>query len=282
MSGQGGAGGGGHAELYGPFSCAGESAQSCSVVPNPSSDLSQCAQGSFPGQVNGVQVCLPPSGITTAPEKTTATPPASGASAPSIPDAPTGTASTEKSTTCTGTTCITTTTYRDGAGASLGQKNEAKPITSFCQENPKAPGCKELVEGTFSGRCGSATICTGDAVMCAIAAATFASNCALSTAPADSVTTENTAYDTAKTVTGNQTSELAANTSLTISSASFNQTELLGAAQGMADVTVVVMGRTIVLPFSSVNVHLDTLGRILQAVTFLMCAVIVSGLRSRG
>jgi hypothetical protein len=83
-------------------------------------------------------------------------------------------------------------------------------------------------------------------------------------------------YDSSKVLTGDQTGALPGNSTYAITSASFDTTELLGAGGGMADVSISVMGKTISLPFSSVNLWLARLGVILQAVTFLLCIRIVS------
>jgi len=145
-------------------------------------------------------------------------------------------------------------------------------ISDFCTKNPQAKMCKNEFDSTFAGSCAAAPICTGDAVMCAIAAATHKQEC--NWRPGAS--TESAAYDAAKVRTGDQTGTLAGNTSVSISSASFDQTELLGGAGGIADRTITVMDSSIALPFSTVNIWLQRLGYILQAVTFLLCIRIVT------
>jgi hypothetical protein len=271
VSGSGSASGGGQTELYGPFACSGTSASSCAVATKPTDITATCAAGSYPGTVNGVQVCVPPSSTTTAPEKTAVTPPAPGASAPVIPDAPVGTESTEKSTTCTGTTCTTTTTYRDGAGTSLGEKKEDKPITSFCQENPKAPGCKELVEGTFSGSCGAVPACTGDAIQCAAAKAAFASACVLDM----KANAESALYDAAKTV--DQSKSVLTESQVSITSSMFNSSNILGAGSGcIADKNVTISGHSMTLPFSSICQYLEYIGFLNLAIAFVLAGRIVA------
>lgn len=124
--------------------------------------------------------------------------------------------------------------------------------------------------GLFSGVCGAPPICDGDAVMCAVAAATFATNCTLSDPKIPTPL-----YDAAITKTGDQTGLLPGNSTVNVSPSQFDQTELLGAAAGMTDRSITVAGRQISIPFSSVNVWLARLGLVLQAVTFLVCARIV-------
>jgi len=56
----------------------------------------------------------------------------------------------------------------------------------------------------------------------------------------------------------------------------FSTTNLLGGSSGISDVTVMVMGKSIGMPFSMINEWLRNLGYVLQAVTFLLCARIVA------
>lgn len=124
--------------------------------------------------------------------------------------------------------------------------------------------------GMFAGTCGAIPICDGDAVMCAVAAATFTTNCTLSDPKIPTPL-----YDAAITKTGDQTGSLPGNSTVSVSSSQFDQTELLGAAAGMTDRVITVAGHSISIPFSSVNIWLARLGLVLQAVTFLVCARIV-------
>lgn len=241
-----------------------------------------CPGGAL-GQVNGITVCVAYDPNKNTIESTSSSSAASTATGPA--GASSSASSSSSSTSCSGAICTTnkttSTTNGDGSAATTKTDSAVVPKTDFCANNPLDPLCK-AASSTFGGTCGAAPACTGDAVMCAIASATFKSNCDMNTAPIDVATSENSAYDAAKLVTGDQTKNLAGNTSMTIGAGSFDSTEFLGAGAGMSDLSITVMGKSIVLPFSVVNPHLDTLGRILQAVTFLMCIVIVSGLRSRG
>jgi len=274
VEGTGSASGGGQTELYGPFRCSGESASACTTVPKPSSIATTCAAGSYPGTVNGVQVCVPPSSIVDAPKTTTATPPTAGASAPAIPNAPPGTTSTTEQTTCTGTQCTTTTTFKNSAGASLGTQAESKPVTSFCAENPTFQGCKEPEKNKWgSGSCTSPPPCSGDAVMCAIALESFKTSCSL----APPANPESALYDSEKTKTGVLIDTLPGSTTVGISSASFNTTNAIGGgAAGMSDKTVVIAGHSVNIPFSNVNSILGTLGTLLMGIGFLLAGRIVT------
>lgn len=158
------------------------------------------------------------------------------------------------STTPTTTTSTTVTTGGGGGGSGSGGGN----------------GEGDEDGSLFSGECGKPPVCDGDAVLCAVAAATFATNCVLK-----NPNTPTPLYDAAITKTGDQTGTNPNNSTVNISSSSFDQTELLGGASGMADRSITVMGSVIVIPFSSVNIWLQRLGVILQACTFLLCARIV-------
>lgn len=271
VSGSGGASGGGQSELYGPFKCSGASATACAVIPKSSSITVTCPDGQYPGTVNGVQVCSPPSNTITSPTNTTATPPTAGASAPAIPNAPAGTTSATEQTACADGTCTTTTQFKDASGNPLGSTTKDKPITSFCQENPKAPGCKEVVEGTFGGSCGAFT-CTGDAVQCALTKEVYKQNCLL-----NATTSESALYDTAKTKTGDVTATLPGNSTVNIGSASFDTSDSIGGKACIGDVTGTVFGATVTLPFGTyVCPHAQNLRLILLALGFIIGYVVIA------
>lgn len=161
-----------------------------------------------------------------------------------------------------------------GAGAAAGSTSAppSNDLSNFCAQNPTAAICKKGVDSAFSDSCSGAPACSGDAIECAIANATYKANCALNPAAG----TESAAYDAAKVLTGNQTTTLPGNGTVALSSGSFSTTELLGTATGLSDLTVTVVGRSVTLPFSSLNAWLEALGRLGQAVTFLLCLRIVS------
>ena len=155
-------------------------------------------------------------------------------------------------------------------GSSSGA-GTADSMSDFCAKNPLVKMCK--VEGDSSwvgGDCAAAPACTGDAILCAVAAQTFKTQCALSDPG-----TATPLYDAAKVKTGDQTIDNPKNSTVTVGAGNFDQTNLLGAASGMTDRTITVMGSSIILPFSDVNVWLARFGIVLQAVTFLLCARIV-------
>jgi hypothetical protein len=110
-------------------------------------------------------------------------------------------------------------------------------------------------------------------VQCAIAAQTLATQCALNP-PANA---ESQLYDSSKGVTGDQSANLAGNSSVSISPSSFNQSNALGvAAAGLSDLQVTVWNRPVTLQLSMVNPWLSHLGSLLMGVTFLLCIRIVA------
>jgi hypothetical protein len=207
LEGSGGAGSGvagGQSELYGPFKCSlgtDGKPKGCTPVPKPPEITGECAMGTFPGTVNGVEVCVPPDKSVTGPTTTTASPPTPGASAPPIPGAPPGTTTTTEETTCSGGSCTTTTDYKDDAGESLGKTETTVTKTQYCQDNPDAPGCDDG-ESSFSGSCGGGFECEGDALLCAIAQEQYKINCKLYENDDDS----NSEYN--KAVSGNDESNI--------------------------------------------------------------------------
>ncbi|MEO8023864.1 virulence factor TspB C-terminal domain-related protein [Polaromonas sp.] len=273
IKGSGGAGGGGQSELYGPFACSGQNASACSVVPKPSDITATCAPGSYPGTVNGAQVCIPPSSTVDAPKTTTATPPTPGASAPTIPGAPTGTTEQTTQTTCSNGSCTTTTSNKDASGASTGTTTKTESQASYCAMNPKAPGCDKVADAsTFSGDCAAGFTFKGDAIQGAIAKEVHRQNC-LMNAPNE----ESALYDTEKVKTGNRTLNLPGNDTLSISSANFDQSNALSAGPAcIGNKSVTVMGATVSLPFSTICPWLENLGLVLMAISALLSARIVT------
>lgn len=275
LAGSGGAAGGGQSELYGPFKCGSDVPVNCSVVPKPASGTATCAKGTFPGTVNGVQVCVPSSTSVAAGPSTVASAPSGAASAPSIEGAPSGSTGSTTTTNCAAGACTTTTTYTGSGGTPTGTRDVVESESSYCQKNPLASICKVKTDSSFSGSCTSTPVCSGDAIQCAVAAQSMKTACALQST--DPKTTEENAYTAGILKTGDQTLDLAKNPApVELSGASFDQTELLGAAVGMTDLTVTVFRSVVTLPFSQINIWLQRLGMILQAVTFLLCMRIVS------
>jgi len=118
-----------------------------------------CGANQCPGTVNGTSVCVPCKG-------TSVEGPSTAASGVTPGNDKEGTIkSEEKTTSCTGTQCTTTTTYKDANGNVVGSKEERQDQKSFCEENPTLSICKE---GMFGGACNAGFNCEGDAVQCAL------------------------------------------------------------------------------------------------------------------
>lgn len=232
------------------------------VAPNP------VPGGYCPGEVNGVKVyvkCDRTLGTGTDSSTTTT---GSG----------TVTVTSRGETVCSGTSCTTTfaktsTTSVTGGSSTTatGSSTQVTDKATFCRDNPTHPACKDSEQSRFGGSCNSAFTCSGDAAMCATAKAVNETNCALSKTSAESAL-----YEAEKAKTGNQTTALPGNETLALSSGSFSQANLLGAAQCIPALTVTVMSKTVVLPFSDICPWLEHLGNLAVAISFLASIRIVS------
>lgn len=234
---------------------------------------SSCVGGTT-GMVNGVSVCIaldPNANVIQSVKSSTTT-----ASDPSHPASSPSSTTTTSGTICTGSKCATSTTTSVtpvGGGTPTTTTTTAdQPQSDFCTQNPNAPAC---AKSSFSGgSCASAPACTGDAIQCAIAAFSWKSSCAYDDSA--SVTTQENGYVAGSAITGDQTKGSDINTTVNFSSASFDQTELLGAANGLSDLSVTVMGRTTLLKLSMLNEWFAILGYLLVGVTGVLCMRIVA------
>lgn len=222
-----------------------------------------CKPGTYTGTVNGVSVCVPSSGAEPVEQ--------SGTTTTTNPD---GSKTTKSSTTsCDGANCTTTTTTTTvpssgGAGTSTTTKEE-KPKETFCQENPALSICKS---GSFGGNCTAGFTCDGDALQCSIAREQYARNCQMF----DKATPESSLYDTEKVKTGDQTTALPGNQSITLSASSFSQAPVF-ASQGLQDLHVTVAGKDNTIDMSRLNSWLEILGYIGVSITALVCVRVVFG-----
>jgi hypothetical protein len=236
-----------------------------------------CAAGSCPGTVNGVESCYPcTSGVTssnsTSSSSGTTTTPTGGTSTSTT---------TENKTTitvCEGNQCTSTTTTTNNSGsgsgsptATVSEDSKTESLSDFCKANPKADLCKSTVDSKFSGACGQAPSCSGDAILCAIAAESLKAACALNP-PASA---ESGLYESEKSKTGSVTGSLPGNDTVQITSGSFSTEAVLGTGACITDRTITVMSKTIVLPFSVVCPWLDSLRALLLGVSWLAAFAIV-------
>lgn len=229
-----------------------------------------CAAGSYPGTVNGVFRCVPPSG--SEPVSTTGT---TTTTAPTAPGATADTTSTKKDVTCTGNTCSTTTTTTttpgSGGAATTTTATTQQPKEDFCTLNPKATQCISSSYG--SGSCGSAPpSCSGDAIQCGIALQSWQTQCALNPTPGQEVE----AYNSAKTITGSVTAALPGSGEVAIGSGSFDQSSHF-APVGLTDMQLQIAGKEFNVKFSLLNTWLDLLGNLGVAVTLLVAIRISLG-----
>lgn len=256
--------------LQGPFTSSGFQ---CGPNSTDVTSNGTCKAGKVPGTVNGVTVCVTPGSATVSGSSSAAPTPAGSASSPTSglgADAPPTATTSSQSTTCTNGNCTTTTTYKDSGGAVVGTRTDERSQSSFCDDNPSSPIC---IKSSYAGSCSSPPVCTGDAVQCAIAAQTLATQCALSPSP----NAESQLYDDSKGVTGDRSADLPGNRTVQITSGMFDSSNALGvAASGLSDLNVTVWGRPYTLQLSAVNPWLSNLGSVLMAVTFLLCIRIVA------
>lgn len=231
-----------------------------------------CKSGTCPGSVNGIEGCYPcQTSVDSKSAVESSTSSGTGTTA-------TGTV-TQQTTVCQDGKCTTTTevtkSTTDGSGttSTTGTSTTKNETTSdFCAKNPTVAICKTATDGTFNGSCGSQPTCTGDAVMCAVAAAAFKTACALDPG---GTSAEKAVYDAKKGLTGNRITDLPGNETVGISSASFSSAAVLGAGSCITDRVVTVMKSTITLPFSTICPWLGHLKTILIGISYLMALTIV-------
>ena len=270
VTGSGSAGAGGKSEVYGPFACASPpGGGNCTVPAAPAPK--PCSVGTFSGVVNGVSVCVPPQSSVAAGPSRTASAPSGSSTAPAIEGAPAGTTSSGSTTTCSAGACTTTTTYNGSGGASLGTRSDTESQGTYCDKNPKAKICgtPEPVEGSFGGACAGGFVCKGDAVQCAIAQETFVRNCQFF----DTMSPDMAEFNAAKAAS--KTEVLIKSKDVTISSASFDSSNILGGGSCIADKSVTVAGKSVTIPLSQVCAYLVYIGYLNMMAAFLLAGRIV-------
>lgn len=250
-------------------------ATSTSSISNQSTStasVTPCPSGQYPGQVNGVDVCVPGS---TSPGSVVTK---SGSGSTKTDQTASGMTTENKttSTTCEGTSCtsVTVTVTASGSGTTTSTSTATVTRGEFCKSNAKDPNCGGLEgsESSFGGSCNPGFSCTGDAAMCAAAKAVNDQNCSFSLSAAES-----DVYEANKgTPTASVTGSLPGSGTVTIGPTSFDSTDAIGGAQGMDDVVIPIAGTSFTVEFSRVNVWLERLGALLVAVAFLLALRIVT------
>jgi hypothetical protein len=269
-SGFSGSGSSGKSCIYPPFATTGAT---CAGTTLPVATPSTCKTGEVPGQVNGVDVCVKAGSTTSSDSKKTETTP--------ITDSSGSTTSTDKTTStetkCDGTNCTTTTTTTTTTGGGDGASGtpstttttSTKPQASFCAENPASAQC---VTSSFRGACSGGFSCDGDAVQCAIAQEQHVRDCQLYTLQES----DGAVYDASRDKEGDQTKDLPGNSTVDLGGSVDSSDAFGGAAQCIQDLNIVVMGRSVSLPFSTICPGLAMLGNVLVAVSFLLAFRIVT------
>lgn len=191
---------------------------------------------------------------------------------------------TDSTVKCDGTNCVTTTTTTtieyNSSGTQTGQsqttQSTSKPDpassgsgtkgdSGFCAENPSSPMCQS---GTFSGNCGSVPDCTGDAIQCATAKATFETKCAL--------VADKNAVDNGVLALGGGDQETHDATKRTEVNVTMGDP---GSSAGSCpgDRSFSVSGQTIVIPFSQLCGGMDLMRIAILAVASFTAAMIILG-----
>jgi len=262
--------------VYGPFTCAVGSTVSADVPAGGDAAVgpASCKTSEYYGTVNGIPTCVSGALSSTNVIQSVAPTPAGAASGPTSglgPQAPASAVSSGKEVTCEGSTCKTTTTYKDASGATVGTSEDTQDQPSFCEENPALSICKD--SRFSSNSCASAPSCDGDAVQCGIAKLAWQTSCALN--PTSGA--ETALYDSSKGLTGNQT-QGASGSPVTLGAGSFSTTDLIGGgSSGMADLSITVWNTPVTLPLSNLNQYLAMFGNVLMAVAFIVAVSIVRG-----
>lgn len=168
-----------------------------------------------------------------------------------------------------------------GAGGAGSGAAPASDMASFCKDNPTSAICKKALDSTWSGACGTAPACSGDAIQCAIAAADFQSSCLLKTALSSDDDT-NSVYNKAAAGTDGVNTDLmqTAAHGAQVTVGSFNQ---VGSGWGRTcppDPVINISWGTVstwTLPLSRVCSPLDILARAAVGITLLGSLVWVIG-----
>jgi hypothetical protein len=253
----------------------------------PAGDKPKCPKGQ-PGTVNGVEVCVPFD-----PDKPTVS-----EHGPEDEETDNGTETVRRTTnsrttcsgnTCTTTTTVTTTTTINSTGASttstttttststLGAYCAKNPNSSNCTGKPETPGSGgggngDGEDSQFGGNCTAGFTCEGDAIQCAMAKEQHKQWCEL-----NAETAESDLYNEAKTKTGSITGDLEGNKDVDIASY-FTGNDMFGMGGGSCfpDKAIEVMGKVIVIPFSTICPYIGILGNILVLISCISAARIVT------
>ncbi|QHI96752.1 hypothetical protein GT347_01335 [Xylophilus rhododendri] len=253
----------------------------------PTGTKAECPNGQ-PGTVNGTTVCVPyptKNGVVTDSGGTTTTTNPDGSKEEATK---TNSVSCNSAGICSITTITTTVTTAVNGTTSTQQSTSAQQTTkaAYCATSmgKSDSACSGTVspgggsgygdgpgDGTFSGSCSTDFQCSGDAIQCATARATWKTYCEASTL--NDAAKAGIAAAMAKAGI-NQSSALDAGM-VNLSPSGFDTSDALGGASCQIDKTVRVMGATVVLPLASVCPYLQYAGMAFVAVALLAGALIV-------
>ena len=251
--------------------CSMDSGAADSLPPVPDPVVNECPAGTMPGTATmggtSVTLCTKPIDVKTEPERQISK---DNAGTPQE-------TTTEKvsETTCLGANCKTTitTTTKDATGATVGVTvtvGEADKGT-LCAKTPENKVCV-TASGSWQGNCDSGFQGKGDPVLVAMAKEVHVQNCLL-----NKPTAESDLYGLESGKAGDRTVDLPGNETVNVGSGQFDASDAIGGASCISDRTVVVWGRSVVLPFSDVCPALDYLRNILLAISWFTAAGIVIG-----
>ena len=270
---------------YGPFQNTGQACNSSTNATPVSPTGASCAkQGMGVGTVNNVSVCVPATSTSTTKTSVTQSTSASGVGSSS-------TTTTETTDNKDGTTTTTTTTTRsDGSSrtttttgptplAGGGGGSASDPGSDFCRLHPDLQVCKV---STFGGSCSASFTCDGDAVQCAIAKDQHERNCAFFEPGAAPGASKDASDRFNQAVQDGDTPSWSPAASGAQSSAPLDMTTDISTTKhwggGCVEdqvVVLTVLHRAVVIPWSSWCTQMQMIGKLLIAVTTLVCVGIV-------
>lgn len=249
-----------------------------------------CSGGEVNGQINGLFVCVGAAAAGAGGNVTTTAQTPGASTTATDPAGNTTTSNTSSSSSCNGSSCTVTNTTVSTVTNSSGQAGapatttttSTVPQQSFCQQFPNDAQCKG---GAAAGGCSvSAIACSGDAVQCYIAQQDHDAACALEQSPPTDNTTANRGGSVLAGTDPDESGLPSASAPATVNvPSSLDQSGHGWDRSGLADLSVVVIGRTVVLPLSRLNSILAVLGAIGIAATAVLCArMVVGSVRAQG
>jgi len=235
--------------------------------PEPAKPPESACPNGFPGEVNGVTVCVPPKS-------------SSGTTEMESKDNGDGTKTDSKTDVkCENGKCEitkTTTTINTTNNSTIGTTSSSTTVdkTAYCSQNKTAGVCKDENgdnpdgTGSFTGNCDAGFQCKGDAVQCAIAKEQHRRMCQIF----DDKSSESKLFNQLKGKEGIQRGDEGSPIDLT---GRISTDSLIGAGSCMPDFQIQFMDRPVNVKLSNLCPYLEMLGNILVAVGMVMAIRIV-------